>query len=233
MYTILVMNDVSKIGIYPSIMCAKSWEIKEYLKLFEGRKIDAVHFDIMDGHYVPNITIGSNLLKDIREISDLPLDLHFMVERPESIIPFFELKEGDSCCFHPETSNDPYRLLQFLKEKGVKAGLAISQSTPLDYVENTVEILDYLLVMAVNPGFAGQKMLPDHLNKLKRISELLSSRHKDIEIVVDGNTNLQNSCMMLKNGATGFVAGTSSLFRGGPEKFNENYDLYMEGLKNG
>ncbi len=215
-----------KIGIYPSIMCSKPWELKDYIKTFEEVGVDAIHFDVMDGHFAPNIALGTADFQTIRALSSLPIDAHFMVEEPEKIIPYFDLKENDMCSFHPETTRQPYRLLQSLRSKGIKAGLAISPGTSVDYIENCLEVLDFILVMAVNPGFAGQKMVPDHLKKLEKIKNITKKTSRSIEIIVDGNTSVSNSILMLESGADGFVVGTSSLMKHGPEKFKENYKSY-------
>ncbi|MGI6509352.1 MAG: ribulose-phosphate 3-epimerase [Erysipelotrichaceae bacterium] len=217
-----------RIGIYPSIMCSKPWEIKDYIKVFEKVGVDAIHFDVMDGHFVPNITLGTGDFEVIRTLSDLPIDAHFMVEEPEKIIPYFNLKENDLCSFHPETTRQPYRLLQSLRNKNIKAGLAISPGTSVDYIENCLEVLDFILVMAVNPGFAGQKMVPDHLKKLAKIKEVTDKAAHKIEIIVDGNTTVPNSISMLEAGADSFVVGTSSMMKYGPEKFEESYKLYLD-----
>ncbi len=216
------------IGIYPSIMCSKPWEIKDYINVFEKVKIDAIHFDVMDGHFVPNITLGTTDFETIRSLTDLPIDAHFMVEEPEKIIPYFDLKENDLCSFHPETTRQPYRLLESLRSKRIKAGLAISPGTSIDYIENCLEVLDFILVMAVNPGFAGQKMVPDHLSKLAKIKKVAEKAEHKIEIIVDGNTTVTNAISMLKAGADSLVVGTSSMMKYGPEKFEESYRLYLD-----
>lgn len=215
------------IGIYPSIMCSKPWELKDYIEEFEKVGIDAIHFDVMDGHFVPNITLGTGDLEAIRSLTDLPLDLHFMTEEPEKIIPYFKMKENDLCSFHPETTRQPYRLLQHLQSKKIKAGLAISPGTSVEYIENCLEVLDFILVMAVNPGFAGQKMVPSHLSKLAKIKEITKKATHKIEIIVDGNTTVPNSILMLKAGADSFVVGTSSMMKQEPEKFEESYHQYL------
>ena len=219
---------MKRIGIYPSIMVAKPWEIKEYIKHFEEVDVDAIHFDVMDGHYVPNIMLGTNEFKAIRSVTYLPIDVHLMVKQPEKFIDYFDLKENDMCSFHPETTDHPYRLLQNLKTKGVKAGLAISPATSLEYIENCMHVLDFVLVMSINPGFAGQILTPDHLNKLERINYLVSKADHKIEIIVDGNTNIENTKKMMKNGATGVVSGTSYILKNGPDEFIKRFNEFNE-----
>jgi len=221
------------IGIYPSIMCAKPWELKDYIKLFEETGIDGIHFDVMDGHFVPNIMLGSDDFNAIRSITKLPIDVHLMVEKPERFIPYFDLKENDRLCFHPETTRHPYRLLQQIQSMGLKAGLAISPATSVDYIENCLEVLDFVLVMAVNPGFAGQKMVPDHLDKLDKIKKIVDKANHKIELEIDGNTTAENSIKMLAHGADSFVAGTSNMLKLGPEKYKECHDNYINALEKG
>ena len=222
---------MKKLGIYPSIMCCKPWDVKAFIEKFEEYDITSIHFDVMDGHYVPNVMLGSAFFKDIASITKLPIDVHLMTLEPEKFVEYFPFRENDYCCFHPETTNQPYRLLQQIKSKGVKAGYAISPATSIEYIKNSLSVLDYVLVMSINPGFAAQKMVPDHLPKLKEISELCAKADHKIEIIVDGNTTAENTKKMIENGADGVVAGTSSLLKYGPETFDKYYHDYMEAIK--
>ena len=135
------------------------------------------------------------------------------------------------CAFHPEATRQPHSLLLSLKSRNIKAGLAISPATSIDYIENCLDVLDFILVMAVNPGFGGQKMVANHLSKLEKIKALADKAAHKIEIIVDGNTTLENAKLMLKAGADSFVVGNSSIMKDGPEKFQENYKLYLERLQ--
>jgi len=219
-----------KIIISPSIMCIKPWEIREFIAVFEEKNIDLIHFDVMDGHFVPNIMLGTNIYAAIKEITQIPVDIHLMCEEPEQYIDYFKVGKGDWVSFHPEATRQPYRILQMIRERGCKAGIALNPGTPVQYVEEMKSTLDFILVMAVEPGFAGQKMVPDHLGKLRRIKSIIDGSKMDIEIIVDGNTTIENSKKMLGAGATGFVAGTSSLIKYGAEGFAKAYDEFMEQL---
>ena len=219
---------MNKIGIYPSIMCVKPWDFKDYLEKFEKVGITSVHFDVMDGHFVPNVMLGSMEFDAIHQVSNLPIDVHLMCIQPEDCFNIFKFKEGDMCCFHPETSLQPYMGLLKLKQKGVKAGFAISPAVSLDYVSNCLDALDYIMFMSINPGFAGQTMLPGALKKLKELSEIVKKADHKIEIIVDGNTTVANAVKMVEAGATGLVTGTSSMLKGGPELFEENYNNYVK-----
>ncbi len=212
-------------------MCCKSWDIKKYVKEFEKANINAIHFDVMDGHYVPNITLGSALFNDIRSITSIPIDVHLMCKNPKRFINYFNFKEGDMCCFHPEVCKGWKELLIEIKKRGMRAGIALSPDIDIDYIEDSISLIDYVLVMAVYPGFAGQKMVDSHLNKLKKIKEICKKNAKNIEIIVDGNTSIENSIKMRKNGADSFVVGTSSMLKKGPKEFREAYDIYMNAVK--
>ena len=221
---------MNKIGIYPSIMCSKAWYVKGFLEAFEKVGVASVHYDVMDGHYVPNIVLGTPTFNDIHEVSSLPIDVHLMCEEPEKFVDYFKFKEGDMCCFHPECCKQPYRLLQYIKSKNVKAGLAISPAVTLDYVKNCLPAIDYVMFMAINPGFAGQKMLPNAIDKLKELSELCKQADHKIEIIVDGNTIIENAKKMVAAGATGLVGGTTLKVHENPEAFEKGYYEYIKAI---
>jgi len=221
---------MSKVGIYPSIMCAKPWDLKEFLEKFEKVGVTSIHFDVMDGHFVPNIMLGTNDFDAIHEVSSLPIDVHLMCSRPEDYFDLFKFREGDMCCFHPEAAIQPHMSLVKLRQKGVKAGFAISPPVSLDFVKNCLPVLDYVCFMSINPGFAGQVMLPGALEKLAELSEIVKKADHKIEIIVDGNTNAANAVKMIAAGATGLVTGTSSMLKEGPDKFDECYKNYIEAI---
>ena len=159
-----------KIG--PSIMCSAPWDVKTYIKKFEETNIPIIHYDVMDGNYVPNISIGTGEFADIHSITNLPIDLHLMVLNPDQAVEYFDVKPGDYVSFHPENSEDPAALLCKIKAKGAKAGIAISPKISLDYVKDLNENLDFVLIMTVEPGFAGQRMLPECINKVAELNKM-------------------------------------------------------------
>ncbi len=216
--------------IFPSIMCSKPWEVRDYLAAFEEAGVSAVHFDVMDGHYVPNIMLGTNTFDDIRSMTNLPIDVHLMCLEPERYLPYFKFREGDWVSFHPEVSNQSYRLMQNLRDRGLKAGLALSPGVSVGYLEECLNVLDFVLIMAVNPGFAGQKMVPDHLDKIRRVRAVTSKAAQKVEIIVDGNTTLENAKNMFQAGASGFVTGTSSMMKEGAASFARLYTEYCGAL---
>ena len=221
---------MEKVTIYPSVMCCKPWDLKDYIREFEANGIDGIHFDVMDGHYVPNIMLGMDDFNAIRSITDLPIDVNYMSTEPENFFPWFDWKENDRVSFHPEVSIQPYRLLMAIREKGLKAGYAMSPGIPLGYLEEALPLLDFVLVMTVNPGFAGQKLIPNALEKIARIREIVDKADHKIELVIDGNTTVENARKMLEAGADGLVTGTSSMLKQGPEQFSECYRNYMDSI---
>lgn len=217
------MNN--KINLYPSLMCANSNQFGDYIKLFEKTNMKAIHFDVMDGQFVPNTALDTNEFNIIRDLSALPIDVHLMVTNPEEYMKHFNFKPGDSISFHPETTKNIKGLLDTIRNNKCKAGIAISPNTTIDYVKEYINDIDFVLVMAVNPGFAGQKMLPGTIEKIRDIKNILND---DIELIVDGNTNSENTIKMHNAGANGFVAGTSSLFKGNCEDFINNLNIYLK-----
>lgn len=214
--------------ISPSIMCVNPWDYPAHVEAFKQAGVDLIHFDVMDGHFVPNVMLGTRDYAALKSITDIPLDLHLMCEEPERILSYFPVSPGDWVSFHPETCRCSYRTLSHIRSLGCKAGLALSPGTQVDVIREFKSVLDFVLVMAVEPGFSGQKMVPDHLDKLRAVHRIIQEYKLDLEVIVDGNTSAANSKEMLKAGATGFVAGTSSMLKNGPESFRHDYDLYLK-----
>lgn len=213
--------------ISPSIMCCEFNEYDKFISAFEEKNVENIHFDVMDGHYVDNIMLGTNTYQELKKATDLPIDLHFMCHKPERFINMFKPHKGDWVSFHPETTNHPHALLGKIKDMGCKAGYAINPGTPISYIHEVIDLLDYIVLMSVNPGFAGQKMVDSHLKKLSEIHEMIKNSGRKIDIVVDGNTTPENGRAMINAGATGLVVGTSSLLKN-VENFTNDYDDYVE-----
>lgn len=196
-----------------SIMCADLLNMEKSVRELERAGIDYLHVDIMDGDFVPNITLGFDLINALKKITDIPLDVHMMVNEPSKFIDMMNLDENDILCVHYESEMHIARTLEKIKAKGVKAGLAINPGTPVENYRYLTELLDMALVMTVNPGFAGQKIVPFAERKVRDTKELLSSLgRQDILIEVDGNISPENGVKMSKAGADIFVLGTSALF---------------------
>ena len=199
--------------IAPSMMCCNFLNMGEQLKTFEDNKIELLHIDIMDGHFVPNIALGTDFVKQLKKATSIPLDIHFMTEEPERIIDAFPIGENDYVSIHYETTKHLQRVLQMVKAKGAKALLAINPATPVEVATDVLDDIDGILIMSVNPGFAGQKMIPHSIDKIERAREFLDRNGKtDAEIEVDGNVSIPNAIRMKNAGANIFVLGTAALF---------------------
>ena len=197
--------------ISPSMMCADFLRLADDIKIFEAQNIDFLHIDVMDGHFVPNYTLGTDYIRKLKGTTAIPLDIHLMIDRPEDKLDWFDFGEGDYVSFHYEATNHAQRAIQKIKSRGAKAMLALNPATPLHVLEDIVCDLDAVLIMTVNPGFAGQRLVPQTIDKIKRLKGL----YPQIEIEVDGNVSFENAALMRKAGADIFVAGTSSVFAAG------------------
>ena len=196
-----------------SIMCADLLNMEKSIRELEKAGIDYLHVDIMDGDFVPNITLGFDLINALKKITDIPLDVHMMVNEPSKFIDMMNLGENDILCVHYESEMHIARTLEKIKNKGVKAGLAINPGTPAENYRYLTGLIDMALVMTVNPGFAGQKIVPFAERKVMDTRKLLDSLGgENILIEVDGNISPENGVKMSEAGADIFVLGTSALF---------------------
>lgn len=196
-----------------SIMCAELLNMKKSIKDLENAEIDYLHIDIMDGAFVPNITLGFDLINKIKDMTVLPLDVHMMVNEPSKFIDLMDLTENDILCVHYESEIHISRTLESIKKKGIKSGLAINPGTSVESLRYTADLIDMALVMTVNPGFAGQKIVPFAERKVKDTKEFLDKTgHSEILIEVDGNISPENGEKLSRAGADVFVLGTSALF---------------------
>ena len=199
--------------ISPSMMCADIGKIGETLDTFKKEGIELLHIDVMDGEFVPNLQLGTAFVEQIRKMSDIPLDIHLMINRPEDKLDWFGIREGDFVSVHYESTNHVQRALARIKAKGARTMLALNPATPLCMLEDVLDDLDAVLIMTVNPGFAGQTLIPATLDKIKRLRKMLDERGRsDILIEVDGNVSFENGRKMSEAGADIFVAGSSSVF---------------------
>ena len=199
--------------ISPSIMCVDFFALEKTIRDFEENNIDLIHIDIMDGKFVSNYTLGTDFVKAIKKCTNIPLDIHLMIEDPENKINWFEFGEGDYVSVHYESTRHLNKALNMIREKGGKAMVAINPATPLSALDSVLDDIDAVLVMTVNPGFAGQKLVKSTLKKIKKLREYLDKEgYSHIEIEVDGNVSFENAVLMNEAGANIFVAGTSSIF---------------------
>jgi len=196
------------------MMCADIMNLKPILKTFEQEGIEFLHIDIMDGQFVPNFTLGTDYCKLLKKNTSIPLDIHMMFEDPESKIDWFPLAYGDYVSVHAESTRHLQRVLAQIKAKGAKAMVAINPATPIASIEHVLDDIDGVLIMTVNPGFAGQKLVPATLKKITDLRNYLDEKgYEQIEIEVDGNVSFENAKKMKNTGANIFVAGTSSIFK--------------------
>ena len=199
--------------ISPSLMCGRISEYKEILEEFERCGIEYLHIDVMDGEFVPNLQFGTDMIKQIRAMSNIPLDIHLMINNPEDKLEWFGIKEGEYVAIHYESTKHIQRALAKIHEFGGKTMLALNPATPLCVLEDVLPDLDAVLIMTVNPGFAGQKIVPATIDKVKRLRKMLDKNgYESVEIEVDGNVSFENARLLSDAGANIFVAGTSSVF---------------------
>ena len=196
-----------------SLMCANLTELKKSVADLENAGIDLIHLDIMDGSFVPNITLGFDIVNAVKSITDIPLDVHMMVNQPSRFINMMKLDENDYLCVHYESDIHIHRTLEQIRNKGIKTGLALNPQTPLDAMEYLTDYMDMALIMTVSPGFAGQKLFAGAERKTKQAREFLDNLGcSHIPIEVDGNISPENGRKLSACGADIFVLGTSSLF---------------------
>lgn len=205
------------IKIAPSILAADFLRLGEQIKAVERAGADRIHIDIMDGQFVPNISLGVPIVEAIRRATSLPLETHLMIQQPERYIESFVRAGADYVIVHQETSPHLNRTVQSIKRMGKKAGVALNPSTPAVMLEEVLENLDLVLIMTVNPGFGGQRFIDHMLRKIRQVRLQLDARNRACELEVDGGIDIETVPMVVEAGARVLVAGTSIFARpGGP-----------------
>ncbi|WP_226643971.1 ribulose-phosphate 3-epimerase [Mesobacillus subterraneus] len=197
------------VKIAPSILSADFARLGEEIKDVERGGADYIHVDVMDGHFVPNITIGPLIVEAIRPVTKLPLDVHLMIENPDQYIEAFAKAGADYITVHVEASRHLHRTIQLIKSTGVKAGVVLNPATPVDSLKHIIEDVDMVLLMSVNPGFGGQKFISSVLPKIKQVKELADALNPDLEIEVDGGVNEETAKLCVEAGANVLVAGSA------------------------
>jgi ribulose-phosphate 3-epimerase len=195
--------------IAPSILSADFSKLAEEIEAVEKAGADYIHIDVMDGHFVPNITVGPMIVKAAQKTTDLPLDVHLMIENPELYIDDFVEAGSDLITVHAETVTHLHRLLGVIRDAGLKAGAALNPSTPLSSIEYVLEHLDMVVLMTVNPGFGGQSFIPEVVPKIRELKKMLVQKGMDLDIEVDGGITVDNIAHVAQAGANVFVAGNA------------------------
>lgn len=209
--------------ISASMMCAEIINLRETILLFEKNDVSYLHIDVMDGEFVPNFGLGTDYIQELRRLTSIPLDIHLMVQRPEDKLNWLGLQPSDSVSLHFESTVHVQRTLERIRKFGCKAMLAINPATPIFSVEESLEYLDGITVLMVNPGFAGQQIVHNCIKKVEKLRAMLDNAgFSDLLIEVDGNISFQNAKLLKQLGADVFVAGSSSIFRGGISDMEKN-----------
>ena len=201
--------SASKKKIAPSILSADFAYLAEEIKAVEQAGADILHVDIMDGHFVPNFTIGPPIVAAIKKVTRLPLDVHLMMTNPDDFIPDFIEAGSDYLTVHVETCPHLHRTIQSIKERGIRAGVTLNPATPLSAVEPILPEVDLLLIMSVNPGFGGQKFIPSVMDKVKAARRMIDGKGLKVELEVDGGLKVENVGAISSAGADIFVAGSA------------------------
>jgi len=197
------------IKVAPSILSADFSQLANEIVRVEDAGADWIHIDVMDGHFVPNLTFGPPVVTAIRKVTKLPFDVHLMVTNPQDLIEPFVQAGADIITVHAETAPHLHRLIQAIKDSGKKAGVSLNPSTPLNAVEDVLNDVDMILIMSVNPGFGGQKFIPGAIDKIARLKAQIEKRELSVDIEVDGGINAATARQVIAAGANILVAGSA------------------------
>lgn len=200
---------MNPIIVAPSILSANFAVLGEEVKEVEALGADWIHIDVMDGHFVPNITMGAFVVDAVRPVTKLPLDVHLMIENPDHYVEQFAKAGADSISVHVEACTHLHRTIQAIKALGVKSGVVLNPATPVESIQHVIEEIDFVLLMTVNPGFGGQQFIPQVLPKIRQVREMAASFHTDLDIEVDGGITAETAKLCREAGANILVAGSA------------------------
>lgn len=227
-----MINYMHRSEISASMMCTNLIDLKETVKIFEEENIEWLHIDMMDGTFVPNFGLGVDYIRGLRELTDIPLDLHLMIKDPEYKFQWIGIQPTDSVSIHYESTFQVQRALDYLEPFGCKRFLAINPATPVSALEEVLEYIDGINLLMVNPGFAGQKIVPSTMRKAQKVADLLKREcRQDIILEVDGNITPENGNKLRAMGASRFVAGTSAIFKGELNLYKDNIELFRNNIE--
>lgn len=217
--------------ISASMMCSNLVDLSTTIRIFQEEHIEYLHIDVMDGEFVPNFGLGVDYIRGLRELTDIPLDIHLMIQNPEYKLQWIGIQETDIVSIHYESTYQVQRALDWLKPYGCKRFLAINPATPIYVLEEVLDYIDGINLLMVNPGFAGQKIIPSTLRKAKKLQDfLLKNGREDIMVEVDGNITPEHGAQLQGYGAQLFVGGTSSIFRGNVNTYGRNIQCFRNTL---
>tara|TARA_B100000029_G_scaffold505004_1_gene584896 strand:+ start:773 stop:1441 length:669 start_codon:yes stop_codon:yes gene_type:complete len=215
------------VRVAPSILASDFSRLGEEVRAITKAGADFIHIDVMDGHFVPNITVGPSIVRAIRDHSDLPFDVHLMISPVDLYVESFAEAGSDILTAHPEAGPHLHRTIQLIKRCDAKAGVSLNPSTPAEAIGPVINDVDLVLVMSVNPGFGGQMFLHSTLEKIAAIRQMIDSSEHDIDLAVDGGITTETAALAVEAGADMLVAGTA-IFEGGPERYSENIRALRE-----
>jgi ribulose-phosphate 3-epimerase len=220
-----------KIRIAPSILSADYTEIGRAVSMLEKQGADLIHIDVMDGHFVPSLTFGPGLVSHIKKQTGIPLDVHLMVDNPRAMIPEFQQAGADWISIHAEATMHLHKDIQTIRESGLKAGAALNPATPVHFLKDILQELDFVLIMTVNPGWGGQSFIQNCMKKVSQLRQWVSGQNLDLHIQVDGGIKYDNMELLTRSGADILVIGSEIFHSGNPADTMKKIKEKAESLK--